>query len=87
MFIKFRRFRLYRENVLDYFILSASLIAIFGGLGMILYCLFFFVVLDPLTETMINQAPITQISPYLLFISLIILGFAGIRYFRKEVEF
>ncbi len=53
---------------------------------MILFCLFFFFEKDPITGNITNKAPITQLSPYILFISLIILGFAGIRYFRKEVE-
>ena len=84
--MKFRRDSITREKILDFFILFASLIAIFGGIGMILFCLFFFFEKDPNTGNIINRAPITQISPYLLFISLIILGFVGIRYFRKEVE-
>ena len=53
---------------------------------MILFCMFFFFEKDPNTGDIINRAPITQISPYILFISLIGLGFAGIRFFRKEVE-
>ena len=84
--MRFRNDSITRENILDFFILSASLIAIFGGIGMILFCMFFFFEKDPNTGNIINEAPITQLSPYVLFISLIILGFAGIRYFRKEVE-
>ena len=84
--MKFRKVSITRESILDFFILSASLIAIFGGIGMILFCLFFFFEKDPNTGDLINKAPITQISPYLLFISLIALGFVGIKYFRKEVE-
>jgi len=84
--MRFRKISITREKNLDYFILSASLIAIFGGIGMTLFCLFFFFEKDPYTGNIINEAPITQLSPYLLFISLVILGFVGIKYFRKEVE-
>lgn len=84
--MRLRKISITREKNLDFFILSASIIAIFLGIGMILFCLFFFFEKDPSTGNIINEAPITQLSPYILFISLIILGFAGIRYFRKEVE-
>ena len=84
--MRFQNVSITRERILDFFILSTSLLAIFGGIGMILFCLFFFFIKDPNTGEITNMAPIIQLTPYFLFISLIVLGFAGIRYFRKEVE-
>lgn len=82
----FPRFPIRRERSLDLIILTASLLAICGGLGMIIYCLFFFKEYDHQTGEIISQAPVIQITPYAMFSSLILLGFLGIKYFRKETE-
>jgi len=58
--MRLRKISITREKNLDFFILSASIIAIFLGIGMILFCLFFFFEKDPNTGNIINEAPITQ---------------------------
>ena len=82
----FRKFPIRREKSLDLIILTASLLAICGGLGMILYCLFFFKEYDHQTGEILSQAPIIQITPYIMFSFLIFLGFLGIRFLRTEIE-